>query len=348
MVTPAPAHTPAAPRVGWGIAGCGWVARDYVAPALQASANGTLLAIHDPSPCSLALAHAALGDIPAHISLATFLATPGLQAVYVASPNHAHRPLVEAAARAGLAVLCEKPMANTLLHAIAMVQACRHAGTIYATAFDQRFHPAHIHLARLVAEGAVGTPVAIRIVYACWVDDSWAVDNWRIDPARAGGGALFDLAPHGLDLAAMILREPIDSVAALGQGRVHAYAAAGQVEDGAVLMARSASGVLLQMHVAYNCPETLPRRRLEIVGTLGQLTATDTMGQTAGGTLHLTRAADGIPREIAVPDAERSPFLNQAEAFGAALLESRPFPFSPEHDLHTMGLLEHAQAMVRG
>ncbi len=339
-------------RLGWGIAGYGWVARDYAAPAIRASSNGTLLAVYDASEAALQLARRELGDAACHTVLDEFLATPGLQAAYIATPNHAHRALAERAAAAGLAVLCEKPMATTLSEATRMVQACAQAGVRYATAFDQRFHPAHRHLASLVAEGAIGRPVAIRIVYACWVDDCWApddvsTDNWRTDPARAGGGALFDLAPHGLDLAAMILGEPIESVSALGQSRVHAYAAAAHgVEDGALLMARSASGVLLQMHVAYNCPETLPRRRLEVIGTAGQVVATDTMGQTGGGTLHLTNAADGIAHQLDVPDARRPPFLGQMEAFAAAVLNDTDFPFSAEHDLHTMALLERAQAMV--
>lgn len=339
-------------RLGWGIAGCGWVARDYAAPAIRNSRNGTLLAVHDASGPALDRARRDLGDIACHARLEDFLATPGLQAVYIATPNHAHRALAEQAAAAGLAVLCEKPMATTLAEATRMVQACKRAGVRYATAFDQRFHPAHRHLTNLVAQGAIGRPVAIRIVYACWVDAAWApddlsTDNWRLDPDRAGGGAMFDLAPHGLDLAAMILAEPIDTVAAMGQSRVHSYpAGARAVEDGALLMARSASGVLLQMHVAYNCPESLPRRRLEVVGTAGQITATDTMGQTPGGTLHLTLAADGIARPVDVPDAGRSPFLAQMEAFAAAVLADGDFAFSPQHDLHTMALLERAQAMV--
>ena len=316
-------------------------------PAIQASVNGSLLAIYDPSPVALDEARAVFGEVACHASLADFLATPGLQAVYVASPNDAHRGLVEAVARARLAVLCEKPMATTIEDARAMVASCRAAGVRYATAFDQRFHATHQHLATLVADGAIGQAVAIRIVYACWVDDVWAADNWRLDPARAGGGALFDLAPHGLDLAAMILGEAIENVAALGQARVHGYAASRHaVEDGAMLVARSAGGVLLQMHVAYNCPETLPRRRLEVIGSTGQLAAIDTMGQTAGGTLHLTRASDGVARLVEVPGAARSPFLNQAEAFAASLLEGSEFTFSAEHDLHTMALLQRAQAMV--
>ena len=325
----------------WGIAGCGWVARDYVGPAIQASANGALAALHDPLPAALARAAALFPAATPHAGLASFLGA--IDAVYVAAPNDAHRPLVEAAARAGVPVLCEKPMATTMADARAMVAACERAGVAYATAFDQRFHPAHRRLAALVAEGALGTVTALRIVYCCWVGADFAGDNWRIDPARAGGGALMDLAPHGLDLAAFLLADPLASVAAMGQRRVHGY----EVEDGAVLIAQAASGVLVQMHVAYNCPETLPRRRLEIVGTAGQVVATDTMGQVPGGTLLFTGAATGEARAIDVPGAERSPFLNQVEAFADAVLGRAPFPFPPAHDLAIMELVMQAQRQAR-
>jgi len=333
-------------KLGWGIAGCGWVARDYVCPAIQASRNGRLVAMFDPSAASLQQA-SKLFAAPAHADLEAFFATPGLGAVYVAAPNHAHRALVEAAAAAGLPVLCEKPMATTIADAEAMVAACNRAGVLYATAFDQRFHAAHRTLAGLISDGRLGTVTAIRIVYACWLPADWAAggvgDNWRIDPARAGGGALMDLAPHGLDLSSYLLNEDLVEVAAIGQARVHRYT----VEDGALLMARSRSGVMVQIHVAYNCPETLPRRRLEVVGTAGQAVATDTMGQTAGGMLEWIDAATGVAQPVPVSGAERSPFLNQVESFADAVLGTQAFAFSAGHDLDIMRLVLRAQAMAR-
>ncbi|MGI4943421.1 MAG: Gfo/Idh/MocA family protein [Janthinobacterium lividum] len=336
-----------AAKLGWGIAGCGWVARDFVGPAMQASVNGRVTALYDPDPESLQRAATLFGAQP-HAGLDAFLATPGLGAVYVAAPNHAHRPLVEAAARAGLPVLCEKPMATTQADAQAMVDACAAAGVLYATAFDQRFHAGHRLLAGMVAEGRLGTVTAIRIVYACWLAADWtgdgnSGDNWRIDPRRAGGGALMDLAPHGLDLSSYLLNERLTEVAAIGQARVHRYG----VEDGALLMARSASGVMVQMHVAYNCPETLPRRRLEVVGTAGQVIARDTMGQTPGGTLEFIDAATGVTEPVPVPGADRSPFLNQVEAFAGAVLDGGSFPFTGAHDLHIMDLVLRAQAQAK-
>jgi len=328
--------------VGWGIAGCGWVARDYGAPAIDASGNGRLLALYDPDPASMArIATDDLG-IARETSLEAFLRTEGLDAVYVATPNHVHRSLVEAAAAAGRAVLCEKPMALHERDARAMVAACERHGVFYATAFDQRFHAAHRRAASMIAEGVLGRIAAIRIVYACWVGASWSADNWRIDPARAGGGAFFDLAPHGLDLVSMLLGEEIGDAIILGQHRIQEYARDGSVDDGAIVAARSASGVLVQLHVAYNCPEFLPRRRLEIVGELGQITLVDTMGQTPGGTLTL-QTAEGPAREIPVEGIGQSPFALQIEAFADHLLGVRPFGFTAAQDLRTMALLAKLQ-----
>jgi len=188
------------------------------------------------------------------------------------------------------------------------------------------------------ARGAIGTVTAIRIAYACWVDAGWAGDNWRADPARAGGGALMDLAPHGLDLVDHLLGEPVVEVAALTQSRVQRYA----VDDGAMLIGRTASGVLVQLHVAYNCPEALPRRRLEVLGTGGQLVAERTMGQAPGGQLWLTDARLGLRRRVEVPDAEASPFARQMAAFARWLATGENRDFDLARDLHTMRLLDRA------
>ena len=333
-------------KLGWGVAGTGWVARDYVIPAILASGNGALVALHDADPAALGQAAALAPEAAATVSLEAFLATPGLQAVYVATPTDPPRRRGEAAATAGKAVLCETPRAASAADAAAMVAACEAAQVRYATAFDQRFHPAHVALAKLIRGGGLGRVTAVRIVYACWVPPGWAADNWRVARGRAGGGALIDLAPHGLDLAAMLLGEEIVAVAAMGQAAVHEYEDR-SVEDGAMLLGRTAGGVLAQLHVAYNCPETLLRRRLEVVGTLGQAVAVDTMGQVGGGRLFLTDAEDGSTQEIAVPEAGRSPFLGQVEAFAYCELRGREFPFSPAGDLRLMRLVEQASAMAR-
>lgn len=324
-----------APVLNWGVAGFGWVARDFAVPGLRA-AGGRLAAIADPDP---AARRAAAGQgARAHATLDALLADPEVAAIYVATPNHLHRPAVEAAAAAGKPVLCEKPMAATLADAEAMAATVASAGIRYGTAFDQRHHSAHALMRDLIAEGRIGAVTSIRIAYACWVGPAFAADNWRADPARAGGGALMDLAPHGLDLVDHLLGEPVTEIAALTQNRVQPYA----VDDGAMLIGRTGTGVLVHLHVAYNCPEALPRRRLEVLGTRGQLTASRTMGQSPGGTLELCDGRLGLSRRLDVPDADASPFARQMAAFSRWITTGEGSDFDLRRDLHTMRLLDRA------
>ena len=332
--------------VRWGIVGCGWVARDYVAPALAADSTARLVAACDPDPIALARVAPDAVGVSRHSDLADFLATPGLEAVYVATPNHLHRPVVEAAARAGKHVLCEKPMATSLADAEAMVAACQAHGVRYATAFDQRFQARHRRLRELVRAGRLGIITAVRVHYACWTPADWSPpttagphDNWRVDPARAGGGAFIDLAPHGLDLAQVLLGEPLVETKCLLQRRVFDY----PVDDGAALIGRFRSGALLLLNVAYNCPDHFPRRTLELIGTRAMAIAQDTMGQTPGGSLRLVDAATGATELLDIPtDEDISPFAAGIGAFSHCLRTGEPFPYLPDHDLHTMRLLAAA------
>ncbi|HEU4622219.1 MAG TPA: Gfo/Idh/MocA family oxidoreductase [Burkholderiaceae bacterium] len=322
-------------KLGWAVVGCGWVARDYVIPAIRSSRNGQLIAVCDCDANALALLNGDDGLRTQHLDRA--LEAAGVDAVYVTTPNHAHRPIAQAAAAAGKHVLCEKPMAASMDDARAMVESCQSNGITYATAFDQRFHAAHRTLARLVREGALGLITQARIHYACWLPPDWATDNWRADPKRAGGGAMIDLAPHGIDLLEMLLADEWTELHALTQQRVHRYA----VDDGAVIMGRFSSGTLATLHVGYNCAERYPRRTLELIGTEARALAVDTMGQTPGGSLTLTDAYTGAQTMVELDD-DRSPFLVQVEAFADAVLARRPFAFPPEADLRKFALLEAA------
>ena len=319
--------------VGWGVAGCGWVARDHAVPGLLQVPGARVVALHDRDPAAMARMPV---EAPRTPDLAAFLATPGLDAVYVAVPNCAHRELVEAAAAAGVAVLCEKPLAADVADAEATVAAADRAAVLLGTAYDQRWHPAHVRLRELLPE--LGTVTAVRVVYCCWLPADWSPDgrphdNWRVDRARAGGGAAIDLAPHGLDLAGVLLGEDVVELSALLQSRVQDY----PVDDGALLAGRTAGGVLVDLHVAYNCPDALPRRRLEVVGTRGMAVAVDTMGQTAGGSLTLYR-----PDPVDVPFAGTDPFTAQFAGFSAAVTGTSPWPFPAARDLALHRLLVQA------
>jgi predicted dehydrogenase len=299
-------------------------------PGLRQVPGARLVALHDRDPGALTRVSA---EAPATTDLAAFLAVPGLDAVYVAVPNSAHRQVVEAAAAAGVAVLCEKPLAADVADAEAAVAAAARAGVLLGTAYDQRWHPAHVRLRELVPE--LGTVTAVRVVYCCWLPADWSPDggphdNWRADRSRAGGGAAIDLAPHGLDLAGVLLGDDVVELTAVLQTRVQDYL----VDDGALLTGRTAGGTLVDLHVSYNCPDALPRRRLEVIGTRGMAVAVDTMGQTAGGSLTLYR-----PEPVDVPFAGTDPFTAQFAGFGAAVAGAAPWPYPADRDLALHQLL---------
>jgi 1,5-anhydro-D-fructose reductase (1,5-anhydro-D-mannitol-forming) len=328
--------------VRWGIVGCGWVARDHLLPGLRATPAARLVGACDRDVVAAARLATGHDDVLATADLDALLSRPGLDAVYVATPNSAHLPVVARVAARGIPVLCEKPLAADVDDAAEIVAVC--AGTLAGTAFDQRFHPAHRRIAEIVAAGELGTVCAVRIVYACWLPPDWSPDgapndNWRVDPARAGGGALVDLAPHGIDLVgALLAGDDLTELQVLLQRRVHAY----PVDDGAVIAGRTAGEALFSAHVAFNTPDALPRRRLEVVGTRAQLVAQDTMGQTAGG--RLTRYdADGTAVDVPF-DTATSPFAAQLAAFSAAVACTADWPWPLERDLRLHRLLHAAIA----
>ncbi len=330
------------------IVGLGWVARDYMLPAIAEVAGVELVAVCDPVEPAADLF--ATGTVAHYRELAELLARERPDAVYVATPNHLHAAQAIACLEAGVAVLCEKPMAPTAAEAEGIAAAAQRTKTPYATAFDQRHHPAHIRAAELVRGGVLGTLTQVRLDYACWLPAAWrpttgTADNWRIDRARAGGGAVIDLAPHGLDLVEVVAGQRLTHLTGYYQGGVHGFGADGgyAVDDGGVLVGALDGGALLAHTVGYNRPDALPRRRLELVGTAGMLLAENTMGQTAGGTLTFVAADNGKPRRIGF-DASRSPFTGQLAAF-AELVRGRSRPArTVADDLRLARLLETAFA----
>ncbi|MDZ7621560.1 MAG: Gfo/Idh/MocA family oxidoreductase [Candidatus Competibacteraceae bacterium] len=319
---------PAGRPLGWGVIGCGWVAQEFAIPAIRAT--GRLVSVHDRDERTAATVGGA------QTPLAVMLADPDVDAVYIATPNHAHAAAVIAAAAAGKAILCEKPLAANAADARAMIAAVMNAAVPFATAFDQRFHGAHRMIAGLIDEGRLGQLTHAAIRYACWLPADFAPvpehDNWRIDPQRAGGGAVIDLAPHGIDLLACLSGARPTDVRVMLQHAVQPYAKTGAVDDGGLIAVRYDNGMLASLSVAYNCPDALPRRRLEIAGTHGMVIAQNTMGQTAGGTLTFFDET-GHAHALDIID-DRPPFVAQIDAFNTWVMGGSSAGFAaPVDDL---------------
>jgi predicted dehydrogenase len=136
------------------------------------------------------------------------LAHPEIDFVDVTVPNHAHAEIVVAAAQAGKHIYCEKPLAMTVAEGRQMVAATERAGVKTQMTFNLRFFPALSRAKQLIDAGFLGTLFSFRGRYyrSSYIDPNKPI-SWRQKREIAGGGALFDLGSHVLDLLYMLLGE---------------------------------------------------------------------------------------------------------------------------------------------
>ena len=178
---------------------------------------------------------------------------PAVEAVVVASPQHTHRDIAEAAFARGKPVFCEKPLGASLADSRAMLAAAEAAGVVHMTGFNYIRTPASQYARQLIAEGGIGRVTHFRGEHTeDFLADPAAPAHWRTQ-GRANG-AMGDLSPHILN-AALALIGPIAQVFAEIE-TVHAErpGATGPVpvtnDDQATLLCRFENGVRGQLFVS--------------------------------------------------------------------------------------------------
>jgi predicted dehydrogenase len=131
-------------------------------------------------------------------------------------PNYLHAEPCIAAAKAGKAVLCEKPLGRTAEEAKGMLDAVTTAGVKHMVAYNYRFVPAVRQARNLIESGALGKIYHFRAVYLQeWIMPHYdEVMIWRLEKEKAGSGALGDLGAHIIDLSRFLVGE-IASVSAM-------------------------------------------------------------------------------------------------------------------------------------
>ena len=161
-----------------------------------------------------------------------------VDAVYVCTPTASHRGMVEAAARARVAVFCEKPLATTLADAEAMAEGVDRAGVAAQVGLVLRTSPSYGRLVEVVRSGQLGRPLAV-----VFRDDQYFptqgqyASSWRGLVAVAGGGTLLEHSIHDLDVLRWLLGE-VTSVSA----RTANFAGHPGIEDVAVATLSFAGG----------------------------------------------------------------------------------------------------------
>ncbi len=222
------------------------------------------------SPQSAERYRADFGFARAARSWQELVADPNVEAVIVASPQNTHRQIAEAALGAGKPVLCEKPLADTLDDARAMVAAAERAGVVNMVGFNYIRTPASQFARQLLAEGAIGDVTWFRGEHAeDFLADPEIACNWRCN--GMANGNLGDLAPHPIN-AALALMGPIEKVMA-DLECVHAERPGGKVtnDDHAQIMCRFSSGVMGHIYSSRIATGRKMGYAYEIHGTKGAI-----------------------------------------------------------------------------
>src|SRR5690606_32792330 len=120
---------------------------------------------------------------------------PDIDAVYIATPNHRHKPLALVAANAGKHVWCEKPMAMDAAEGEAMVKACRDNRVQLAVGYRMQHEPNTRRFMAMAKERPFGRIIKLRADAGWWGWRDGADGAWRLDAAR-GGGAMHDMGVY--------------------------------------------------------------------------------------------------------------------------------------------------------
>lgn len=190
--------------IRWGIAGTGTIARQFAYDI--GHADGAVLS----AVCSRNLARAREfagqhSGVVAFDSLASMIGAQTIDAIYLATPNTAHRPAALECIAAGIPVLIEKPMTANLDEALEIERAARSGGSLVMEAMWSRYLPAIRALRKALQDGMIG---AIRSIEA---DIAWKRDfdpESRFFDKSQGGGALLDLGIYPISLTRYFLGDP--------------------------------------------------------------------------------------------------------------------------------------------
>ncbi len=250
---------------GWLVVGVGDIARRRVLPAILAEPRGRLAGIVSRDPRK-----AEPYGAPAWRDLDRALAESGADAAYIATPVFLHAPQAIACLRGGLHTLCEKPMALHYAEALSIERAAEESGRLLGVAYYRRMYPKVRRARELMEAGAIGRPFLAEATSHDWFAPSGGRE-WLADQAKAGGGPLYDVGSHRIDLMNYLFGKP---VRAKGErsNLVHDFG----VEDNATALVEHASGVRSVVDVRWH--SRVKRDEFRIRGTEGEMDLTPLNG----------------------------------------------------------------------
>jgi len=198
----------------------------------------------------------------------------GIEAVAIVTPNDQHAPAAEAFLRAGIHVICDKPVTTTLAEAQRLKALVEETGRLFAVTHNYTGYPMVRHARQLVREGALGD---IRVVQVEYVQD-WLTERleatgqkqaaWRTDPKRSGaGGCIGDIGTHAFNLLHYVTGLKTTELAA----ELTTFVPGRALDDNVQVMLRLAGGARGALWASQVAPGNENGLRLRVYGSRGGL-----------------------------------------------------------------------------
>ena len=212
-----------------GVIGVGRIGRMHAELLARRVPGAAVAAVYDAHPDAARDVAERLG-VPAADSAEEIMGAADVDAIAICSSTDTPADLLVAAAEAGKAVFCEKPVSLDLAEVDRALGAVEAAGVPFQIGFNRRFDPAHASVRDAVASGAVGAPHLVRIT-------SRDPEPPPLAYVHVSGGIFLDMTIHDFDMARFVTGSDVVEVFARGALRVEpSFAEAGDVDTALITL----------------------------------------------------------------------------------------------------------------
>ncbi len=245
---------------------------------------------------------------------------PDVDVVDICTPTYLHHEMVLRAAGAGKHLICEKPLARTLVQGQEMIAACQQAGVKLLVGHVVRFFPEYALAKQTVASGSIGKPAVIRLKRLVFQPRK-ADDNWFVDFGKSGG-MMMDLMIHDFDYARWVAGD----VTTVYAKNILSRSPDVGIDHGLAILTHK-SGAISHVEGSWAYPPPTFRTAFEIACERGLLVHDSAAAAPITIYAHKQGEEAGDVPLPASPLAE-SPYTTEIKAFYHAIAHDAPVPVS--------------------
>lgn len=323
-------------KIRYAVVGLGHLTQVAVLPAFATASNSELMALVSGDP-KKQYKMARMYNAKRLYSYDQYeeCLSDGIDAVYIVLPNHMHRDFAVRAAKAGIHVLCEKPMAVSTKECREMISAARDHHCKLMVAYRLHFEKMNLQAIKFARDGRIGDPRFFSSDFAQQV----VAENIRVtEPTERGGGPVYDMGVYCINAARYLFgAEPVDVVATAAN---HGEPRFRKTEEMVAAVLRFPKERLASFTASFGAADI---GRYTLVGTKGSLTADPAYEYSEGLKLELKTGEK--TRKLDFP--KRDQFAAEISYFSDCILKNREPEPSGEEGLADVRIIEAIYESIR-